>query len=77
MTIEMFMKIPVDQLSNFKTNLIYAYLNQFSDPIGQVVKVKDEAGEGIYRCDVFVYQNHEKEVLEAMAKEVGRLSNGN
>jgi len=77
MIVEIYMQIPVEKLSNYKTNLIYAYLNPLSDPIGQVVKVKDEAGENIYRCDVFIYKNHEKEVTEAMSTEAKRLADGN
>jgi len=76
MTVEIYMKIPKEKLSTYKTNLIEAYLSPTGDPIGQVVKVKDEAVEGVYRCDVLIYHNHGKEVLEAMSAESTRLSNG-
>ena len=76
MTVEIYMQIPEEKLSTYKTNLIEAYLTPQGNPIGQVVKVKDQAGEGIYCCDVLIYRNHEKAVLEAMSTEAKRLADG-
>ena len=76
MTVEIYMQIPLEKLSTYKTNLIEAHLIQNGPPIGQVIKVKDQAGEGIYRCDVLIYKNHEKDVLAAMSTEAKRLADG-
>jgi hypothetical protein len=77
MKVEMYIQIPTERLSTYKTNLIEAYLNPLSDPIGQVSDIIEEVGKNVFRCSVSVYEGKQDEVLRAMSSQAKRLADGN
>jgi hypothetical protein len=73
MKIQMFVKIP--GLSKSKTNVCPVKIGDIT--IGEVSKVIRDEGNSVYFVDVFVYKQHEGLVLQSMAKEKEKLTNGN
>lgn len=71
MIVQMYMQIPIEKLSRYKTVLIPAILNELE--IGQVNNILKETQEGVFFCDVYVYPKHENYVLEAMDTEKQRM----
>ena len=73
MQIDMVMKLLPEQLSDYKKNLIQPMIDNI--PIGEVVAVKEEYGDGNYNCTVKVFPASEDIVLKALNAEAKKLFN--
>ncbi len=74
MKIDMVMKLLPEQLSSYKKNIIQPQIDNI--PIGEVVAVKEEYGDGIYNCTVDVFPAALTMVQKAMSTEAKRLFDG-
>ena len=73
MTVEAYLKINKEDLSTVKTNVIPYQLEKDGPECGTVKKIIGEVQEGVFKCLVVVYPEHENTVLEAMRVEAERL----
>ncbi len=71
MKLDMVMKLLPEQLSSYKKNIIQPMIDNV--PIGEVVAVRDDYGDGYYNCIVEVYPESEMKVLDAMTQEAEKL----
>jgi hypothetical protein len=67
MEIQLYVNIPTEQLSHYKTNIIPVKMENVE--IGQVQEIIKEVSENTFFCKALIYKKYESMVIEAMAKE--------
>ena len=64
------LRLEVDKLKEVGKNYVPVQMNQSEPVFGYVKRVLKEIGRNIYVCEVEVYPEHEKYVLDKMEQEL-------